>query len=53
MDSAGIQSYILSLLTATNSRGTWIVDQFAALVRNGSIPNIDEWMQIVLDCIGV
>ena len=32
-----------------NSRRTWIADQFAALVRNGSIPKDDEWVQIVLD----
>ncbi|KAF8557343.1 hypothetical protein OG21DRAFT_1494920 [Imleria badia] len=60
MDSAGIKSYILSLLeqvnspaeeepSAIDSRRTWIADQFAALVRNGSIPKTDEWIQIVLD----
>lgn len=35
--------------SAIHSRRTWIVDQFAALVRNGSIPKNDEWIQIVLD----
>ncbi|KAG9318874.1 DNA polymerase phi-domain-containing protein [Chiua virens] len=62
MDSAGIKSYILSLLeevnsskdteeepSTINSRRTWIADQFAALIRNGSIPKDDEWIQIVLD----
>ena len=32
-----------------NSQRTWIADQFAALIRNGSIPRDDEWIQIVLD----
>jgi DNA polymerase phi len=80
MDSAGIKSYVISLLeqvnspkdaeeysilflvriqaakmqsdrepSAIDSRRIWIADQFAALVRNGSIPKNDEWMQIVLD----
>ena len=80
MDSAGIKSYVLSLLeqvnspndtegysilslariqatemqndrepSAIDSRRIWIADQFAALVRNGSIPKDDEWIQIVLD----
>ncbi|KAG8217899.1 DNA polymerase phi-domain-containing protein [Butyriboletus roseoflavus] len=62
MDSAGIKSYVLSLLeqvnspkdaeeepSAIDSRRTWIADQFAALVHNGSIPKNDEWIQIVLD----
>ncbi|KAN0076879.1 DNA polymerase phi domain containing protein [Tylopilus felleus] len=62
MDSAGIKSYVLSLLeqvnspkgteeepSAIDSRRTWIADQFAALIRNGSIPKNDEWIQIVLD----
>lgn len=30
-------------------RRTWIADQFAALLRNGSIPKDDECIQIVLD----
>lgn len=81
MDSAGIKSYVLSLLeqvnspkntqeysipslwrtykgteiqndrepSAIDSRRIWITDQFAALIRNGSIPKNDEWIQIVLD----
>ena len=35
--------------SAIDSRRTWIADQFAALVHNGSIPKDDEWIQIVLD----
>lgn len=35
--------------SAIDSRRTWIADQFAALIRNGSIPKNDEWIQIVLD----
>ncbi|KAF8843637.1 hypothetical protein BDN67DRAFT_945267 [Paxillus ammoniavirescens] len=62
MDSTGIKSYVLSLLDQVNSskdteedssavdfRRTWIADQFAALIRNGSIPKSDDWIQIVLD----
>ncbi|KAI6006406.1 DNA polymerase phi-domain-containing protein [Pisolithus marmoratus] len=61
MDSEGIKNYILSLLdqvnskdadedvTVLNSRRTWIADQFAALIRNGSVPKSDEWIQVVLD----
>ncbi|KAI6150287.1 DNA polymerase phi-domain-containing protein [Pisolithus tinctorius] len=61
MDSEGIKSYIVSLLDQVNakdadedvaalsSRRTWIADQFAALIRNGSVPKSDEWIQIILD----
>ncbi|KIM59218.1 hypothetical protein SCLCIDRAFT_10017 [Scleroderma citrinum Foug A] len=62
MDTDGIKSYVLSLLEQVNpskdstedtdsihSRRTWIADQFAALVRNGSVPKNDEWIQIALD----
>ncbi|KAF8447475.1 DNA polymerase phi-domain-containing protein [Boletus edulis BED1] len=62
MDSAGIKNHVLSLLeqvnppkdseeepSAIDSRRTWIADQFAALVRNGSIPKDDAWIQAVLD----
>ncbi|KAF9246115.1 DNA polymerase phi-domain-containing protein [Melanogaster broomeanus] len=61
MDSTGIKSYVLSLLdqinppkgaeddfSAVNSRRTWIADQFSALIRNGSIPKSDDWIQIIL-----
>ncbi|KAI6032543.1 DNA polymerase phi-domain-containing protein [Pisolithus marmoratus] len=65
MDSEGIKNYILSLLdqvnskdadedvTVLNSRRTWIADQFAALIRNGSVPKSDEWIQVVLDWYAV
>ncbi|KAI6131878.1 DNA polymerase phi-domain-containing protein [Pisolithus croceorrhizus] len=61
MDSEGIKNYIFSLLgqvnskdadedtAALNSRRTWIADQFAALIRNGSVPKSDEWIQVILD----
>ncbi|KIJ68933.1 hypothetical protein HYDPIDRAFT_23808 [Hydnomerulius pinastri MD-312] len=62
MDSAGIESYILSSLdqvsspkdteedsSAITSRRNWIADQFAALIRNGSIPKSDDWIQIILE----
>lgn len=35
--------------SAIDSRRTWIAEQFAALLRNGSIPKDDQWVQIVLD----
>ncbi|KAI5982996.1 DNA polymerase phi-domain-containing protein [Pisolithus marmoratus] len=65
MDSEGIKNYIVSLLdqvnskdadedaTVLNSRRTWIADQFAALIRNGSVPKSDEWIQVVLDWYAV
>lgn len=34
---------------ALNSRRGWIVDQLAALIRNGAIPKDDLWIQTVLD----
>ncbi|KAI6036062.1 DNA polymerase phi-domain-containing protein [Pisolithus microcarpus] len=61
MDNEGIKNYIVSLLnqvnskdadedaTALNSRRAWIADQFAALIRNGSVPKSDEWIQVILD----
>ncbi|KAH9926111.1 DNA polymerase phi-domain-containing protein [Fomitopsis serialis] len=67
MDKAGIQSYIDYLLKqvndvqagepidaqAVNSRRTWIIDQLAALVRNGAIPKSDDWVQSILDWLTV
>ncbi|KAI6103557.1 DNA polymerase phi-domain-containing protein [Pisolithus sp. B1] len=65
MDSEGIKNYIVSLLSqvdskdadedtaALNSRRTWIADQFAALIRNGSVPKSDEWIQVILDWYAV
>jgi DNA polymerase phi len=32
-----------------DSRRTWIIEQFAALIRNGAIPKKDEWVQVILD----
>ncbi len=32
-----------------NGRRVWIVDQLAALVRNGAIPKDDDWVQTILD----
>ncbi|KAI6005472.1 DNA polymerase phi-domain-containing protein [Pisolithus albus] len=61
MDSEGIKNYIVSLLNqvnskdsdedaaSLNSRRAWIADQFAALIRNGSVPKNDEWIQVILD----
>ncbi|EMD34453.1 hypothetical protein CERSUDRAFT_55542 [Gelatoporia subvermispora B] len=63
MDAAGIQSYIAYLLEqvddqqspeksdiqAVNARRAWVVDQLAALVRNGAIPKDDAWVRAILD----
>lgn len=34
---------------AVNARRTWIIDQLAALIRNGAIPKSDDWIQSILD----
>lgn len=58
MDAPGIDAYVDHVLaqfnTPTNeegqsSRRTWAVDHLCALVRNGSIPKSDDWIQRVLD----
>lgn len=36
-------------IDSIGSLRTWIADQFSALVRNGSVPKSDEWIQIILD----
>lgn len=36
-------------IQALNARRGWIVDQLAALIRNGAIPKDDQWVQTVLD----
>lgn len=40
-------------IQVVNSRRGWIIEQLAALVRNGAIPKTDEWLQIVLDWLVV
>jgi DNA polymerase phi len=32
-----------------NARRAWIIDQLGALIRNGSIPKNDRWIQSILD----
>lgn len=32
-----------------NARRVWIVNQLAALLRNGAIPKDDIWVQTILD----
>ncbi|KAG6919948.1 hypothetical protein DXG01_013297 [Tephrocybe rancida] len=63
MDTEGIKSYITYLLGqvsipsgqtiedihAVNSRRSWIIEQLGALVRSGSIPKDDDWVQSILD----
>ncbi|CAL1703687.1 unnamed protein product [Somion occarium] len=63
MDNEGIQSYIKYLLgqvndqeggktadiQAINARRAWVIEQLAALVRNGAVPKDDAWVQAVLD----
>ncbi|KAI0060788.1 hypothetical protein BV25DRAFT_1827328 [Artomyces pyxidatus] len=67
MNVDGIKSYIAYLLKqinedggseqndiqVTNSRRSWIIEQFAALIRNGAIPKDDEWVQLILDWLTV
>ena len=36
-----------------NARRAWIVDQLAALIRNGAIPKDDQWVQTILDWFAV
>lgn len=40
-------------MLALNARRAWIVDQLAALVRNGAIPKDDQWVQTILDWLTV
>ncbi|KAI0933631.1 hypothetical protein AcW1_005407 [Taiwanofungus camphoratus] len=67
MDNDGIQNYINYLfkqvndkqdtdsvdIQAINARRAWIIDQLAALIRNGAIPKSDEWIQLILDWLVV
>ncbi|KAH9929645.1 DNA polymerase phi-domain-containing protein [Amylocystis lapponica] len=66
MNSDGIKSYIDYLLKqvnedgatpadlqAINARRAWIIDQLAALIRNGAIPKSDDWIQSILDWLAV
>jgi len=32
-----------------NARRAWIIDQLGALIRNGSTPKNDRWIQSILD----
>ena len=38
---------------AINLRRSWIIDQFGALIRSGTIPKNDEWVQAILDWLVV
>ncbi|KAJ3538218.1 hypothetical protein NM688_g6552 [Phlebia brevispora] len=63
MHRDGIQSYIEYLLNQVNdeqpsketdiqalsARRAWIIEQLAALIRNGAVPKDDKWIQTVLD----
>ncbi|KAI0637371.1 DNA polymerase phi-domain-containing protein [Trametes polyzona] len=67
MDDEGIQSYINYLLKqvdeepssepsdiqALNTRRAWVIEQLAALIRNGAIPKSDAWIQTILDWLAV
>ena len=37
----------------SNSRRSWIIEQFTSLIKNGSIPKDDKWIQLVLDWLVV
>jgi DNA polymerase phi len=64
MNAEGIETYIDYLLNqvdedsseksvhdiqAVNARRAWMIDQLGALIRNGSIPKNDEWIQLIID----
>ncbi|KXN82577.1 DNA polymerase V [Leucoagaricus sp. SymC.cos] len=63
LDATGIQKYIQWLFSQVdefnttdgdaiqviNHKRQWTIEQLFALVRNGSIPKSDEWVQSVLD----
>ena len=34
---------------AINARRTWVIEQLAALIRNGAIPKDDTWIRAILD----
>ncbi|KAI0654742.1 DNA polymerase phi-domain-containing protein [Cubamyces menziesii] len=67
MDNEGIKSYIDYLLKqvddepssettdiqALNTRRAWVIEQLAALIRNGAIPKDDAWIQTILDWLTV
>ena len=64
MSSMSLYSHFLSLqscslvrrredIQVVNSRRSWIIDQLAALVRNGAIPKDDDWLQTILDWLTV
>ncbi|KAF9452265.1 hypothetical protein P691DRAFT_661308 [Macrolepiota fuliginosa MF-IS2] len=67
LDSAGIHKYIQWLLSqvdevdatdgdairAINHKRQWTIDQMFALIRNGTIPKNDEWVQSILDWLVV
>ncbi|KAI8998993.1 DNA polymerase phi-domain-containing protein [Trametes punicea] len=67
MDNEGIQNYIDYLLKqvddepsseptdiqALNTRRAWVIEQLAALIRNGAIPKSDAWIQTILDWLAV
>ncbi|KAF9069832.1 DNA polymerase phi-domain-containing protein [Rhodocollybia butyracea] len=59
LDANDIKQYIDYLLNQVNdgdvevevinARRRWIIDQLAALIRNGSISKTDQWVKFVLD----
>ncbi|EIN07831.1 hypothetical protein PUNSTDRAFT_70289 [Punctularia strigosozonata HHB-11173 SS5] len=63
MDAEGIDNYITNLLEqfnastageesdfqALNGRRSWVIDQLAALIRNGAIPKTDSWVVRILN----
>ncbi|KAI9446728.1 DNA polymerase phi-domain-containing protein [Lactarius indigo] len=49
----GTSSFAKSEVEPINAHRSWIVDQFAALIRNGAIPKDDGWVQQILDWLAV
>ncbi|KAH9048219.1 DNA polymerase phi-domain-containing protein [Lactarius hengduanensis] len=49
----GTSSSAKSDVQLINAHRSWIVDQIAALIRNGAIPKDDGWVQQILDWLTV
>ncbi|KAG6821076.1 hypothetical protein H0H93_007235 [Arthromyces matolae] len=45
--------YIREEIHAINSRRSWIIEQLGSLIRSGSIPKEDIWVQTILDWLVV
>ena len=53
LDVIDVSLRVRSDVQLINAHRSWIVDQFAALIRNGAIPKDDSWVQQILDWLTV